>query len=161
MGSSSMDVRVDVGGSDVRDLVWGSPLPSVYVRQWVTFAVFSLVLVALVLRFPSASALERYLLAPLLLVAALFAVLSLFIVRGTAAIRRREGLRKLGSALVEHGIVRLDEVQAVRSSAVVERTGPESITWTASATIDRDGVPLRVVVHGGAIDEVRVVVTPA
>ncbi|MFZ7089023.1 hypothetical protein [Curtobacterium sp. RRHDQ10] len=160
MGSSRMDVHVDIGGGDVRDLVWGTPLPSVYVRQWVTFGVFAIVFVALLLRMPMASPLERWLGAPLVLVAALFTVLSLFIVRGTAAIRRREGLKKLGASLVEHGILRLDEVQAMRTTTVLSRTGPESITWTASAALERDGQPLRVVVHGGATDEARVVLAP-
>jgi hypothetical protein len=160
MNGSGIDVRVDVGGADVHDLLCGVPLRSVYVRQWVTFTVFALVLIGTAIRLPAANALERYLLSPLALVALAFTVLSLFIVRGTVAIRRREGLKKLGAALVEHGIVRLDEVEAVRDDVHLDRGDVARTRWTASTVIQRDGGAYDLVVDGDTSDEARVRLTP-
>ncbi|KQO62129.1 hypothetical protein [Curtobacterium sp. Leaf261] len=175
MSAPGIDVQVDVGGTDVHDLLCGAPLRSVYVRQWVTFTVFALVLLGTAVRLPAANALERYLLSPLALVALAFTVLSLFIVRGTVAIRRREGLKKLGAALVEHGIVRLDEVEAVRNDVRLDRPGlatsgasgtvdaagsAGSTAWVASTVIERDGSEYDLVVEGDASDEARVRLSP-
>lgn len=149
-----LDDRLDVGGAHVRELVWGRPLASVTIRKWVTFTVFTLTVLAIAARLPVADPLERYVLAPVLLIAALFAVLSLFIVRGSAAIRRRDGLRRLAEALVEHGVIGDDDVPAFRTPSSFDHQPDGS--WSIAVPVVRQGVLHLLAVDGDASDLARV-----
>lgn len=114
------DDRLELEGEIVRRLIWGEPLHSVFVRKWVGFGLFTLIAVAIALRLPAAGPLERYVVAPLLLVAVVLAIASLFVVRGARAIRRREALTYLGDRLVEDGVIGAEELDAVRRTTDVE-----------------------------------------
>jgi hypothetical protein len=114
---------IELEGEIVRRLIWGDPLRSVYVRKWVGFVLFALVAIAIAFRLPAAGALERYVVAPLLLVAVVLAIASLFVVRGARSIRRREALTYLGDRLVEEGVIGYEHLDAVRTTTDVEH-GP-------------------------------------
>lgn len=112
--------RIAIEGEIVHRLIWGEPLRSVFVRQWVGFSLFTVVAVAIAFRLPAAHPLERYVVAPLLLVAVVLAIASLFVVRGARAIRRREALTYLADRLVEESVLTPDDVDAVRKTTDVE-----------------------------------------